>query len=119
MASATRLTEARLARRPKGEEELRDTAAPGLVVRGGPRGWAFSVRAGPRGLQKRVTLGMWSPIPGLGLTLKEARVKAAQLAGRIDTPSTSSAGRQFLTQAIRIIARAFVVRASGRTCGPT
>jgi integrase len=75
-------------RRPRGREELRDLGAPGLVARGGPRGWTFSVRVGPRGSQRRIALGVWSPVHGLGTTLKEARVKVAQLAGRAaETPS--------------------------------
>ena len=93
------LTEAKLAKRPKGRVTLFDGKVRGLLARHGTRtGWVFAFQGrptlGPDGkrVRPRATLGRWSPVPGFGLSLKEARKKAAALLGEegYRTPATAA-----------------------------
>lgn len=107
--ATVKLNEAKLLKTPRGREELWDTSVAGLFVRGGSRGWVFNFRSapvvGPDGKVRRprVTLGPWSPVAGLGLSLKEARIRAAGLAGRIVEAPTAKPG-----ETVRALAEDFV-----------
>jgi len=90
-----RLTEARLGRPAKGRAVLSDAQVSGLRVRFNGRWWSFyyqgkrEVTSDGRVVRPVTTLGPYSPVPGLGLTVREARMKALELQGK---PRASAKG---------------------------
>jgi integrase len=83
-----KLTEKVLEAHRKGRVVLSDHQVSGLRVRGGPRGWVFWFQepelVGKNGLVQRswTRLGLHSVVPGLGLSLAEARKRALSLQGK-------------------------------------
>ena len=109
-----KLTPERLLKRPKGHEELWDSgkgSVSGLCARGGPRGWVFNYRGSPvvgrdgKSKRPRVTLGAWSPVAGLGLSLREARVQAAGLANNTEVTHQARPA-----ETVRALAERFFVK---------
>jgi integrase len=89
--AVVKLTEVRLSKKPRGREVLVDKSCAGLRARGGARGWVLGYQ-GEETLEKGghvrrpwTTFGPWTPVPGYGVTLREARAKAAALAAHAPT----------------------------------